>query len=148
MEQIVEFPDVLKLVKENRLPDAVYAPDGTLLIKPYDSWTESPLIVNRKAWRLFANYTVLKDTGKYVEVKVNTTGQIIRISDADAIDMMGFIRLDKPGATVEEAISRVLQIVVEQTGDFKDEEEFGAYTFSLYFILAYLIGFRLLVLVR
>ncbi|EHP67993.1 hypothetical protein MetMK1DRAFT_00033300 [Metallosphaera yellowstonensis MK1] len=39
---------------------------------------------------------------------------------------MGYVRKVHPGATVEETISAILQRVVEDTGEFKDDEKFGA----------------------
>ena len=147
MEQILEFPDVLDLVEKHQLPEEIRAPDGTLLFKPYDPVIESPLVANRKKWRLFANYTV--DPKDDEIVQINTTGQLIRIKhDADVDEMMGYIRKVHPGATVEEVISFVLQRVVEDTGEFKDDDEFGAYALTLYLILAYLIHYGVLILVK
>ena len=147
MAQVIEFPEVLKLIQKNKLPREIYAPDGTLLMKPYDPWPESPLIVNRKTWRLFANYTV--DPKDNEVVYINTTGQAVRIKyDPDIEEMLGYVRKVHPGATVEEVISYVVSSTIQQTGDFKDEEEFGAYVFADYITLAYLISYGLLILVK
>ncbi|BDC00264.1 hypothetical protein [Saccharolobus caldissimus] len=147
MEQIIEFPDVLELVEQHKLPREIYAPDGTLLFKPYDPVIESPLVTHRKTWRLFANYTI--DPSDDEIVQINTTGKLIRIKhDADVDEIMGYVRKVHPGATVEEAISFALESTVEQTGEFKDDDEFGAYTLTLYLILAYLIHYGVLILVK
>jgi hypothetical protein len=146
MEQIIEFPDVLELVEQHKLPQEIYAPDGTLLFLPYEPAIESPLIANRKKWRLFANYSLTDD---YEVVQINTTGQLIRIKeDPDIDEMMGYVRKVHPGATVEEVISYALESTVEQTGEFKDDDEFAAYALSLYLMLAYLIHYGVLILVK
>jgi len=146
MEQIIEFPDVLELVEQHKLPKEIYAPDGTLLFLPYEPAIKSPLIANRKKWRLFANYSLTDD---YEVVQINTTGQLIRIKeDPDIDEMMGYTRKNHPGATVEEVISFALESTVEQTGEFKDDDEFGAYALSLYLMLAYLIHYGVLILVK
>jgi hypothetical protein len=145
MEQIIEFPDVLELVEKRELPREIYAPDGTLLFLPYEPAIESPLIANRKKWRLFANYSLTDD---YEVVRINTTGQLIRIKeDPDIDEMMGYVRKEHPSATVEEVISFALESTVEQTGEFKDDE-FGAYALTLYLMLAYLIHYGVLILVK
>ncbi|BCU66598.1 hypothetical protein HS7_00350 [Sulfolobales archaeon HS-7] len=147
MQEVAEFPDVLELVEKHKLPKEIYAPDGTLLFKPYDPIIESPLIANRKSWRLFVNYTV--DPKNDEIVKINNTGQLIRIKhDADVDEMMRYVRKDHPGATIEEAISFALESTVEQTGEFKDDDEFGAYVSYLYLTLAYLIHYGVLILVK
>jgi hypothetical protein len=146
MEQIIEFPDVLELVEQHKLPKEIYAPDGTLLFLPYEPAIKSPLIANRKRWRLFANYSLTDD---YEVVQINTTGRLIRIKeDPDIDEMMGYVRKEHPGATVEEVISFALESTVEQTGEFKDDDEFGAYALTLYLMLAYLIHYGVLVLVK
>ncbi|MFP3234338.1 MAG: hypothetical protein RXR08_11920 [Sulfolobaceae archaeon] len=73
---------------------------------------------------MFANYTPLKidPENKIYVAKVNTTGQIIEIRDVDLSRMMGYVRLDHPGATVEEVANMDLAEVVKQTGDFKDDD--------------------------
>ena len=145
MEQIIEFPDVLELVEQHKLPKEIYAPDGTLLFLPYEPAIKSPLIANRKKWRLFANYSL---TDNYEVVQINTTGQLIRIKeDPDLDEIMGYVRKVHPGATVEEVISFALESTVEQTGEFKDDE-FAAYALTLYLMLAFLIHYGVLVLVR
>jgi hypothetical protein len=53
-----------------------------------------------------------------------------------------------PGATVDEVISFALESPVEQTGEFKDDDEFGAYALTLYLMLAYLIHYGVLILVK
>jgi len=146
MEQIIEFPDVIELVEQHKLPKEIYAPDGTLLFLPYEPAIESPLIANRKKWRLFANYSL---TDNYEVVQINTTGQLIRIKeDPDLDEMMGYVRKVHPGATVEEVISFALESTVEQTGEFKDDDEFAAYALTLYLMLAFLIHYGVLVLAK
>ena len=146
MEQIIEFPDVIELVEQHKLPKEIYAPDGTLLFLPYEPAIESPLIANRKKWRLFANYSL---TDNYEVVRINTTGQLIRIKeDPDLDEMMGYVRKVHPGATVEEVISFALESTVEQTGEFKDDDEFAAYALTLYLMLAFLIHYGVLVLAK
>jgi len=151
MEQVqIVIPDITDLVEQHKVDEEIYAPDGTLLMKPYEVIIENPLIMNRKKWRLFANYTPLKvdPENKIYVAKVNTTGQIIEIRDVDLSRMMGYVRLDHPGATVEEVVNMDLAEVVKQTGDFKDDDEMGAYAMALYLGLAYAIKYGLLILVK
>jgi hypothetical protein len=116
------------------------------LFLPYEPAIESPLIANRKKWRLFANYSLTDD---YEVVQINTTGQLIRIKeDPDIDEMMAYVRKEHPGATVEEVISFALKSTVEQTGEIKDDDEFGAYVLTLYLMLAYLIHYGVLILVK
>ncbi|BDB99985.1 hypothetical protein [Saccharolobus caldissimus] len=83
----------------------------------YEPAIKSPLIANRKKWKLFANYSLTND---YEVVQINTTGQLIRIKeDPDIDEMMGYVRKNHPGATVEEVISFALESTVEQTGSLK-----------------------------
>ncbi|ADX85554.1 hypothetical protein [Saccharolobus islandicus] len=146
MEQIIEFPDILKLIEHNNLPTEIYAPDGTLLMKPYGTWGEQPLVLNRKVWRVFANYSLTSDDEI---VQVNTTGQLIRVGkDVDTNEILGYVRRFNPGATVEEVISAILERVIEDTGQFKNDDEFMSYAFLLYLTLAYAIHYGLLILVK
>lgn len=151
MEQgVIVIPDIAELVEQHKVDEEIYAPDGTLLMKPYEVIVENPLIMNRKKWRLFANYTPLKvdPENKIYVAEVNTTGQIIEIRDVDLSRMMGYVRLDHPGATVEEVVNMDLVEVVKQTGDFKDDDEMAAYAMTLYLGLAYAIKYGLLILVK
>nr|WP_011229472.1 hypothetical protein [Sulfolobus sp. NOB8H2]CAA09160.1 hypothetical protein [Sulfolobus sp. NOB8H2] len=151
MEQpTLVIPDLADLVEKKQLMKEIYAPDGTLLFKPYDPWIESPLLVNRKKWRLFANYTPVADYPEERRAisKINTTGQIVEIRDTDLISMMGYVRRVHPGATVEEVVNQELARTVEETGEFKDDDEMGAYAMLLYISLAYAIHYGLLILVK
>jgi len=149
-EGVIVIPDITDLVEQHKVEEEIYAPDGTLLMRPYEVIVENPLIMNRKKWRLFANYTPLKvdPENKIYVAKVNTTGQIIEIRDVDLARMMGYVRLDHPGATVEEVVNMDLAEVVKQTGDFEDDDEMGAYAMTLYLGLAYAIHYGLLILVK
>lgn len=149
-EGVIVIPDITDLVEQHEVEEEIYAPDGTLLMRPYEVIVENPLIMNRKKWRLFANYTPLKvdPENKIYVAKVNTTGQIIEIRDVDLARMMGYVRLDHPGATVEEVVNMDLAEVVKQTGDFEDDDEMGAYSMTLYLGLAYAIKYGLLILVK
>ncbi|MUN30010.1 hypothetical protein GC250_11335 [Sulfolobus metallicus DSM 6482 = JCM 9184] len=60
---------------------------------------------------------------------------------------MGYVRRIYPGVTVEEVISTILERVVEDTSEFKDDK-FGAYALKLYLILGYLIHYGVLILVK
>ena len=144
------FPDTLELLRTGNLPKEIRALDGTLVFLPDEPLTESPLVKFRKKWRLFPNYTVVKEVdNEYVDVKVNTTGQIVRLNyDPDVWDMLGFIRRERPGATVEEVIAEELKVTVEQAGEFKDEDLFATYVIMLYLDIAYLLHYGILVLAR
>ena len=149
-ESVVVIPDILDLVESHKLEREIYAPDGTLLFKPYDPWTESPLLVNRKKWRLFANYVPVEnhpEERRWI-VRVNTTGQLVEIRDNDLVGMLYHVRVENPGATVEDVVNNELARTVEETGEFKDDDEMGAYAFALYIALAYAIKYGLLILVK
>jgi len=64
------------------------------------------------------------------------------------VRMLAYIRLERPGATVEEVVNNELARTVEETGDFKDDDEMGAYAMLLYISLAYAIKYGLLILVK
>ena len=149
-ESAIIIPDLADVVEKRQIMEEIYAPDGTLLMKPYEVIAENPLITNRKKWRLFANYTPIEsrpDENTWV-AKINTTGQTVVLHDNDLVGMLGYIRLEKPGATVEEVVNDELARTVEETGDFKDDDEFAAYALSLYLMLAYLIHYGVLILVK
>ena len=151
MEQAhVVIPDITDLVEQHRVDEEIYTPDGTLLMKPYEVIAENPLILNRKKWRLFANYTPIEsrpDENTWI-AKINTTGQTVVLHDNDLVRMLAYIRLERPGATVEEVVNNELARTVEETGDFKDDDEMGAYAMLLYISLAYAIHYGLLILVK
>ena len=149
-EPMVVIPDVLDLVEKRMVEEEIYAPDGTLLMKPYEVIAENPLIMNRKKWRLFTNYTAVAsylDEDRWI-VKLNTSGQLVEIRDNDLVRMLNYIKTQHPGATVEEVVNWELARVVEDTGDFKDDDEMGAYAMNLYLGLAYAIKYGLLILVK
>jgi len=149
-EGVIVIPDITDLVEQHRVDEEIYAPDGTLLFLPYEPAIESPLIANRKKWRLFANYVPVEnhpDQDRWI-AKLNTTGQLVENRDVDLAWMLYYIRTQHPGATVEEVVNWELARVVEDTGDFKDDDEMGAYAMNLYLGLAYAIKYGLLILVK
>jgi len=149
-ESAIIIPDLVDLVEKRQIMEEIYAPDGTLLMKPYEVIAENPLIINRKKWRLFANYTPIEsrpDENTWI-AKINTTGQTVVLHDNDLVRMLAYIRLERPGATVEEVVNNELARTVEETGDFKDDDEMGAYAMLLYISLAYAIKYGLLILVK
>jgi len=149
-EPAIIIPDVLDLVEKRMVEEEIYAPDGTLLMKPYEVIVENPLIMNRKKWRLFTNYVPVEnypDQKRWI-VRLNTTGQLVEIRDNDLVGMLYYIRTQHPGATVEEVVNNELASVVEETGEFKDDDEMGAYAMTLYLGLAYAIKYGLLILVK
>jgi hypothetical protein len=150
MENIEVIPSIIDLIENNRLPKEIKAPDGTILMKPYATWKEQDLVVNRKKWKLFINYTPVES---YPEkeiwlAKVNTTGEVIEIHEKEVIHMLNYIKTEHPGATVEEVINNTLSDVVRETGEFKDDNEMASYAFLLYLGLAYAIKNGLLILVK
>jgi len=151
MEQAhVVIPDITDLVEQHRVDEEIYAPDGTLLMKPYEVIAENPLITNRKKWRLFTNYTAVAsylDEDRWI-VKLNTSGQLVEIRDNDLVRMLNYIKTQHPGATVEEVVNQELARTVEETGEFKDDDEMGAYAMTLYLGLAYAMKYGLLILVK
>jgi hypothetical protein len=149
-EGVIVIPDVTDLVRQHNVEEKMYTPDGTLLMKPYEVIVENPLIMNRKKWRLFANYVPVEnypDQDRWI-AKLNTTGQLVENRDVDLAWMLYYIRAQHPGATVEEVVNWELARVVEDTGDFKDDDEMGAYAMTLYLGLAYAIKYGLLILVK
>ena len=150
MEEVIVIPDVTELIQNNSLPEEIRAPDGTLLMKPYGTWGEQPLVLNRKVWRLFANYVPMEnypDQNRWI-ARVNTTGQIIENRDPDLASMLYYIRVINPGATIDEVVSNELARTVQETGPFKNDEEFMNYAFLLYLALALAIQHGLLILVK
>jgi hypothetical protein len=61
---------------------------------------------------------------------------------------LNYIKTQHPGATVEEVVNQELARTVEETGEFKDDDEMGAYAMTLYLGLAYAIKYGLLILVK
>jgi len=149
-EPAIIIPDLVELVGKRQIMEEIYAPDGTLLMKPYEVIVENPLIMNRKKWRLFANYTPIKsrpEENTWI-AKINTTGQTVVLHDNDLVGMLAHIRLERPGATVEEVVNNELARTVEETGDFEDDDEMAAYAMLFYISLAYAIHYGLLILVK
>ena len=149
VQEIIEFPNVLDMMEKESYPERIEAPDGTLLLLPYATWGEQPLVINRKKWRLFANYTPYQDLGDDGAIlQVNTTGRLVKVNDNDVLGMIGYVRLDKPGATVDEVISMELARTIEETGEFQNDEQMMAYAWNLYLCLAFAIQYGLLILVK
>lgn len=145
---MVVIPDVLDLVERKALPREIYAPDGTLLFKPYDPAVESPLLMNRKTWRLFANYIPVESRPEEERwlARVNTTGQLVEIRDKSVANMLYYVRTRHPGATPEEVVGHELEEVVKDAGEFENDDEMIAYAMYLYIALALAISHGLLVL--
>jgi hypothetical protein len=146
MKETNSIPNVLDMVKRNEIPTEIRSPDATLLMKPYSPLENNPLIINRKVWRLLPNYMpVSSDIQNNLHVaKVNSTRETIEIKDSEAVNMMAYVRLVRPGATVEEVISSELERTESETGKFKDDDELGAYAMYLYITLALVISKGLL----
>jgi hypothetical protein len=47
-ESAIIIPDLADVVEKRQIMEEIYAPDGTLLMKPYEVIAENPLITNRK----------------------------------------------------------------------------------------------------
>ncbi|WP_231918243.1 hypothetical protein [Saccharolobus solfataricus] len=121
-----------------------------MVYKPYDPAIESPLLVNRKKWKLFANYTPIE--GRPEEdtwiVKLNTTEQYVEIHDPELVWLLYYIRVVHPGATPEEAVNHELAEVEKDGGKFKNDDELIGYAMYLYTALAIAIAYGLLVVVE
>jgi hypothetical protein len=90
----VVIPNITDFVEQHNVDEEIYAPDGTLLMKPYEVIAENPLITNRKKWRLFTNYTAVAsylDEDRWI-VKLNTSGQLVEIRDNDLVRMLNYIK--------------------------------------------------------
>lgn len=147
MDGMPIYPNVQELAVKNALPQEIRDVDGTLLMRPYGKWGEQPLVMNRKVWKVYPNYTV--DPRDREILWINTTGRPVRVpeDDPDVEEMLGFSK-KRPGMTVEELIATVLQSMIEQTGDFENEDQFGFYLALLYIKLALLVSMGVLRLVK
>ncbi|AGE70454.1 hypothetical protein [Sulfolobus acidocaldarius] len=148
VEQIIEFPDVMKQHETYTLPDVITDPDGKPIMYPKEEIGKNPIVVNRKNWRLFANFDLVRSKGKEIVVRIKTTGQLVRIRDMDAATVMYYVERIKPGATVHEAITYDIQKTIEETGDFEEDGEFMFYMWQLFVVLSYLIQYGVLILVK
>ena len=146
-EKVPTFPNVVELYTKNALPKEIRDVDGTLLLSPYGNWDGQPLIINRKTWRVYPNYTV--DPKDREILIIDATDKRIRVpqDDPDVEEMLGLAK-KMPGLTVEDMIGAVIYSTIQQTGDFEDEEQFGVYLALAYVKLAMLVSEGILMLVK
>jgi hypothetical protein len=136
VEQIVDFPDPRKYP----YPDELRLPDGTLLVGR--TWGESPLILNRKKWRLFITYVRLDndlDNPRPI-LKSTQTGIVYRLPDEPIMqNILGYIKAN-PGATVEDVLGFIFAIMAEEGVDVMNNEDeeilYASYAFDVISLLA------------
>jgi hypothetical protein len=135
MEPFVDFPDP----RSYPYPEELRLPDGTLLIGK--TWGESPLIMNRKTWRLYITYIRLDkdpDNPRPI-VKSLQTGIVYRLPDEPIMqNILGFIKAN-PGATVEDVLGFVFALMAEEGVNMNDENEqtlYASYTFDVISLFA------------
>nr|WP_011225114.1 hypothetical protein [Sulfolobus islandicus]CAG38148.1 hypothetical protein [Sulfolobus islandicus] len=119
MEQIVDFPDPA----DYKYPDELRLPDGTLLMGRTPG--ESPLIMNRKKWKLYITYERLDndpDNPRPI-LKSTQTGITYRLPDDPITRMvLGYIK-QNPGCTPEEVMGVVLSWYQENGVDLLSNED-------------------------
>ncbi|MEM4114646.1 hypothetical protein AAGT10_14770 (plasmid) [Sulfolobus tengchongensis] len=135
MAETIEFPDTVELIRNDQMPENLYAPDGTLLISDNDYMAETPLIKNRKKWRLYPNVELYSFDGETAVYRRLSDGVLVRMTDVYAINMVGIVRRN-PGITVEEAIATELKQIEDNEGEITDEKEMAATLSVLYYALA------------
>jgi hypothetical protein len=135
MEQIVDFPDPA----DYQYPDEMRLPDGTLLTGR--TYGESPIIMNRKKWRLYATYIRLDNDpdNERPIVKSTQNGIIYRLPpDSITQETLGYIK-NNPGVTVEMVVGHVLAWVQEEGVDLSNEDRmftWASYVFDTISLLA------------
>ncbi len=104
MEQIVDFPDPATY----NYPEEVKLPDGTLLMGRTPG--ESPLIMNRKKWRLYPTFKVISYDYDKLELVVQSTqnGVIYKMPKDPITQSILYHLLDNPGSTPEQVVSELL----------------------------------------
>nr|WP_011114783.1 hypothetical protein [Sulfolobus islandicus]AAK06905.1 ORF153a [Sulfolobus islandicus] len=116
MEQIVDFPDPA----DYQYPDELRLPDGTLLMGRTPG--ESPLIMNRKKWRLYFTGEVIDENIPPV-IRSTQNGVVYRLpNDSITISILGYIQ-ENPGCTPEEVMGFILAWVQSEGVDLLSNED-------------------------
>ncbi|AGJ61875.1 hypothetical protein [Saccharolobus islandicus] len=125
MEQIVDFPDPA----DYQYPDELRLPDGTLLIGR--TVGESPLIMNRKKWRLYFTGEVIDERMPPV-VRSTQNGVTYRLpNDSITITILGYVQ-ENPGCTPEEVMGFILAWVQSEGVDLSNEDRMFTWAFYVY----------------
>jgi hypothetical protein len=135
MDQIVDFPDP----RHYPYPEELRLPDGTLLIGK--TWGESPLIMNRKKWRLYITYERLDNVPHNPQpiLKSTQNGVVYRLPDERIMQWILTYIKQNPGATVEDVLGFVFALMAEEGVNMNDENEqnlYASYTFDVISLLA------------
>ncbi|QGA54562.1 hypothetical protein GFS03_08255 [Sulfolobus sp. E5-1-F] len=143
MEQIVDFPDPA----DYNYPEEVRLPDGTLLMGRTPG--ESPLIMNRKIWRLYPSFKAIRykqyDDGTYDIILQSTQNGItyrmpqdpITVSIVDTI-------LHNPGIKPEEVMGTALALQQQAGVDLSNEDRMFAWAFYVYDAISLLAVYGLI----
>ncbi|WP_338604970.1 hypothetical protein AAGT10_14900 (plasmid) [Sulfolobus tengchongensis] len=144
MSELIEVPDVVELIRNDMMPRELYAPDGTLLMSDDDYIAETPLVKNRKVWKLYPNIEIYEfDPDKEIVIyRRLSDGAFVKVTDVYVANVIGHVRRN-PGITVETAIAMELNAIENETGEITDEREFAATLTALYYALAYAIIYDL-----
>jgi len=135
MEQIVDFPDPAYY----QYPDELRLPDGTLLMGK--TVGESPIIMNRKKWRLYITYIRLdNDPDNERPILRSTQNGVVYRLPPDSIthEILGYIK-NNPGVTPEQVMGHVLAWLQSEGIDLSDEDRmflFASYIYDTISLLA------------
>lgn len=123
MEQMVNFPDPAYY----QYPEELRLSDGTLLMGK--TVGESPLVMNRKKWRLRFTGEVIDDRMPPV-VRSTQNGVVYRLpNDSITITILGYVQRN-PGCTPEEVMGFILAWVQSEGVDLSNEDRM--FTWAMY----------------
>nr|WP_011225191.1 hypothetical protein [Sulfolobus islandicus]CAG38230.1 hypothetical protein [Sulfolobus islandicus] len=137
MEQIVNFPDPA----DYQYPDELRLPDGTLLMGRTPG--ESPLIMNRKKWRLYFTGEVIDENIPPV-IRSTQNGVVYRLpNDSITISILGYVQ-ENPGCTPEEVMGVILAWVQSEGVDLSNEDRMFGWAMYVYDTISLLAIYGLL----
>jgi hypothetical protein len=144
MEQIVDFPDPVDF----QYPDELRLPDGTLLIGR--TYGESPIIMNRKKWRLYITYVRLDNDPDNPQpiLKSTQNGIVYRLPHDNILqEILGYVK-NNPGVTIEEVLGHILAWLNEEGIDLSNEDRMFTYASYVFDVISLLAIYGLLYIAR
>ncbi|BDB97480.1 hypothetical protein [Saccharolobus caldissimus] len=137
IEQIVDFPDPATY----NYPDEIRLPDGTLLMGKTPG--ESPLVMNRKKWRLYFTGEVIDEKIPPV-IRSTQNGVVYKLpNDSITISILGYIQ-QNPGCTPEEVMGFILAWVQSEGVDLSNEDRMFGWALYVYDALSLLAVYGLI----
>jgi len=144
MEQIVDFPDPAYY----QYPDELRLPDGTLLIGR--TYGESPIVMNRKKWRLYITYVRLDNDPDNPQpiLKSTQNGIVYRLPHDNILqEILGYVK-NNPGVTIEEVLGHILAWLNEEGIDLSNEDRMFTYASYVFDVISLLAIYGLLYIAR